>query len=237
MTDRIFDIEPVTWQELEGMVFQAFQEMGYDASRNHEIATVRGKVRVDVYAVQRSNPIPTIVLCECKHWNKAVDQNVIYSFRSVCADAGAHYGVVISKKGFQSGAVESREHTSIHLLTFAEFQNTFFDEWRSGIFIKLARMCDLLMPLVPFTAFYYHPHNAKLIAMLKDVNPFEKYQIFLGDNRYTDFFIERHEFPVTLIDPRGDPHILDKIVVRSPRQYFDIAAEGCKDACYHFNLG
>jgi hypothetical protein len=125
MTDRIFDIEPVTWQELEGMVFQAFQEMGYDARRNHEIATVRGKVRVDVYAVQRSNPIPTIVLCECKHWNTAVDQNVIYSFRSVCADAGAHYGVVISKKGFQSGAVESREHTSIHLLTLQNSKTLF----------------------------------------------------------------------------------------------------------------
>jgi hypothetical protein len=74
-------------------------------------------IDIDVYAVKRSNPIPTIVLCERKHWNKAVDQNVIYSFRSVCADAGAHYGVVISKKGFQSAAVESREHTSIHLLT------------------------------------------------------------------------------------------------------------------------
>src|SRR5215813_8551028 len=122
MTNLIFDIEPVTWQELEGMVFQAFQEMGYETRRNREIATARGRVRIDVYAVKRSNPIPTIVLCECKYWNKAVDQNVIYSFRSVCADAGAHYGVVISKKGFQSGAVESREHTNIHLLTFKEFQ-------------------------------------------------------------------------------------------------------------------
>lgn len=93
------------------------------------------------------------------------------------------------------------------------------------------------MPLVPFAAFHYRAHNTKLIERLGDVNPFEKYQIFLGDNCYTDFFIERHEFPVTLIGPRGDPHILDEIVVRSPRQYFDLAAAGCKDACHHFNLG
>ena len=55
MTDRIFDIEPVTWQELEGMVFQAFQEMGYDARRNHEIATVRGKVRIPVIVIGHSS--------------------------------------------------------------------------------------------------------------------------------------------------------------------------------------
>src|ERR1700730_16436453 len=159
MTDRIFDIEPVTWQELEGMVFQAFQEMGYDASSNHEIATARGKVRVDVYAVQRSNPIPTIVLCECKHWNKAVDQNVIYSFRSICSDAGAHYGLIVSKKGFQAGAHESREFTNIHLLDFVEFQNTFFDEWRSGVFMEFARLCDQVSFLLPGNPYYAYDKN------------------------------------------------------------------------------
>ncbi len=66
---------------------------------------------------------------------------------------------------------------------------------------------------------------------------YQKYQSFLGDHRYTDVFVDRQEIPVTIIDPRGDPHVLDEIVVRSPREYIDIAAEGCKNACHYFNLG
>src|SRR5438128_10182598 len=104
-----FDATPSKWQELEAMVAQAFAEMGYDTHRNHEVVTVRGRVKIDVHAVKTTTPIPTIVLCECKHWNKAVEQSVIHGFRSICADIGAHFGLVISKVGFQSGANETRE--------------------------------------------------------------------------------------------------------------------------------
>lgn len=165
------------------MVCQAFGEMGYDSSRNREISTARGKVRIDVHAIKLSNPIPTLVLCECKHWNKRVDQHIILSFRSVCSDVGAHYGLVISKEGFQSGATESRNYTNIHLLNFVEFQTTFFKEWRSGIFIKLARMRDSLMPLILGNLNYDDAIvlNAKaaLGEKLHGVQVFEKYEVFL----------------------------------------------------------
>ncbi len=47
---RIFDSQPNTWQELEVLVEQAFAEMGYESHRGHELSTVRGKVKIDVYA-------------------------------------------------------------------------------------------------------------------------------------------------------------------------------------------
>src|SRR6266545_3210589 len=119
MPSRIFDSPPSTWEQLEIMVAQAFSEMGYESDRNHEVMTVRGRVKIDVYAVKRSTPIPTVVLCECKHWSKPVEQNVIYGFRSICSDVGAHFGLIISKAGFQLGAKETREATNIHLLDFS----------------------------------------------------------------------------------------------------------------------
>ena len=140
MTGNFFDNVPETWQELEEMVQQAFAEMGYESSRNHKLKTVRGTVDIDVHAIKSSTPIPTVVLCECKHWDKPVPQNVIHGFRTVCSDAGAHFGLIISKKGFQPGAEETRTATNVHLMNFEEFQSTFFSEWRAGAMMMLANL-------------------------------------------------------------------------------------------------
>src|SRR5262245_57201905 len=118
-----YDHEPSSWQELEELTLQAFKEMGYESNRNYQLVTVRGTVRIDVHSIKTSSPIPTIVLCECKYWDKPVDQNAILSFRTICQDAGAHYGLIISRKGFQSGAAATRVSTNVHLMTFTEFQD------------------------------------------------------------------------------------------------------------------
>jgi hypothetical protein len=235
MSRLIFDHEPQTWQELEALIFQAFSEMLYETYRDREVTTVRGTVAIDVHATKKSTPIPTVVLCECKYWNKAVDQNVIYSFRSICSDAGAHYGLIVSKKGFQASAHESREFTNIHLLDFVEFQNTFFDEWRSGVFMEFARLCDQVSFLLPGNPYYAYDKDLKM--KLEGVDVFEKYSIFFGAGRYTDYFIERREFPVKMVDPRGDAHVLDVINVKSPREYFEIGKQAVKDLRAHFSPG
>lgn len=234
MAHRIFDSEPLTWQDLELMVAQAFEEMGYESHRNEEISTVRGKVRIDVHAIKRSSPIPTHVLCECKYWNTPVDQNVIHSFRSICSDIGAHYGLIISKRGFQSGAAASREHTNIHLLNFEEFQATFFSEWRSGISMRFIRMSDLLRPLIPMNPYFID--DAILQEKLRSIDTFEKYAILIGPGGFTDYFIRGGEFPAVITDPRGDPRVLNKITVNSYREYFEIASQGCADARAYFGL-
>lgn len=215
------------------MVEQAFAEMGYESHRGHEVATVRGKVKIDVYAVKRNAPIPTVVLCECKHWAKAVEQSVVYGFRSVCADAGAHFGLIISKAGFQSGARETREATNIHLLDFDAFQETFFEEWRTGIFMKFAQMTDALMPIVnnEFTL-----KDPVIRTKLEGVNPFVKYAMFFGERSFRAYFIERDDLPVELADPRGDPRHVEHITIASFREYFEVASQGATDARRHFGI-
>ena len=230
----IFDREPNTWEELEEMVNQAFQEMGYESNRNQELSTARGKVIMDVQAIKKSNAIPTHILCECKYWNKPIDQNVIYSFRSICSDIGAHYGLIISRKGFQSGAKESREYTNIHLLNFLEFQEKYFQEWRSGIFMQFAQMFDRLLPIAPGNPNIVH--NPELLIKIHPVNVSIKYSMFFGFNRYTDHFIKRKKFPIKIIDPRGDPTKLTKIKINTHREYYDIGKKAFDDACNYFEL-
>lgn len=215
------------------MVEQAFAEMGYESHRGHELATVRGKVKIDVYAVKRSTPIPTVVLCECKHWVKAVEQGVVYAFRSVCSDVGAHFGLIISKAGFQPGASETREATNIHLLDFNAFQETFFQEWRTGIFMKFVQMQDTLVPLV-YNRFI--PKDPVLESKLKGVNLFVKYEMFFGKRSFQAYFVEHGDLPVELADPRGDPRDIKPISIASFREYFEVASQGAADARKHFGI-
>jgi hypothetical protein len=234
MTKSIFDHNPGTWQELEEMVRQAFQEMGYGVERNYEVYTVRGKVKIDVYAVNEKTPIPTIVLCECKHWNKPVEQSVVYSFRTICADIGAHYGLIISKKGFQSGAEKTRESTNIHLLDFVQFQETFFNEWKQGVYMSFAKMGAKLVHLMPG-----NPNSIIDSSLLCKYEPsylFEKYSIFFGSNYYISYFLGDENFPIEVIDPRGDPNNSNKIIISSHREYFEISKEAYKNVCEYFNI-
>lgn len=233
-----FDDGPSTWQDLETMTELAFAEMGYQSKRKHNIETVRGAVEIDVYAVKRSSPIPTIVLCECKHWDKPVPQSVVHGFRSVCADAGAHFGLIISKKGFQAGAGSARVATNIHLMNFVEFQETFFDEWRVGISMLMAKMRDELLPIFRADA-GMSEYGLDLVNSdtISGVNVSQKYSMFFGlDGSFSSYHFQGKKFPDTFNDPRGDPRIISKVTVHSYREYVNLAHEALMECKKRFKL-
>lgn len=58
--------------------------------------------------------------------------------------------------------------------------------------------------------------------------------MFLVDNGFADFFILGKPFPVEMTDPRGDPRVITKIVVKTPRQYYEIGVQAEADARRYF---
>jgi hypothetical protein len=238
MPRSFFDHEPTNWQELEQLIQQAFEEMGYESNRNYPLVTVRGTARIDVHAVRTSSPIPAIVLCECKYWDKPVDQNAILSFRTICQDAGAHYGLIISRRGFQVGAEASRSYTNVHLMNFAEFQDTFFDEWKHGALTMLTRMRDQLLPIQRAIE-GNQKYGLDLVDELaiQGIDYFNKFAILMGwDHKYSDYFIEDKGFPAAIIDPRGDPLQIARVTVNSHREYLEIARQAVVENIARFNL-
>jgi hypothetical protein len=207
MSNKIFDHKPKTWQELEKMVYTAFAEMGYESKKNITIKTIRGHIAIDVMAIDNKTPIQTTVVCECKHWNKRVNQQTIHAFRSVCADVGAHYGLVIAKNGFQSGAKLTRQNTNICLLDFDQFQDKYFPKWREAIFMKIVAMRDTFLPKL------YRDEKLVSKALLK-------YSLF---EKVSDYFILNERFPISIVDPRGDINSKTSITLISHRHFFDIA--------------
>lgn len=125
----IYASTPTNWQDLQIKVAQVFRDLGFRTEVEKKTNLVRGGAEIDVYAVDKTQNPETIYVCECKNWGTLVPQAVVHSFRTVVADAGAHHGLLVSKKGFQKGSYAAAQQTNIKLLTWEEFQEMFEDRW------------------------------------------------------------------------------------------------------------
>src|SRR5690349_14180800 len=103
----IFDHEPEGWRQLQDLVAQLFSEIGCEVRLSERVKLVRGAKEIDVLVRDPQITPPSIYLCECKFWSKPIPQETIHAFRTVVADFGAHRGFIISRIGFQSGAIEA----------------------------------------------------------------------------------------------------------------------------------
>lgn len=120
---------PEGWKDLETLVTAILNESGMDATHQVNLDLPRGNVDVDVYAEETVDGIVHRIVCECKNWKHNIPKEVVHAFRTVMQETGANRGYIISRMGFQSGAVEAAKATNVNLVTFEEFQERYFDKW------------------------------------------------------------------------------------------------------------
>lgn len=149
MTNR----KPKTWIELQVMVAHYFNYSGYQAITPYKIETVRGEVEVDVF-VKTDNELGNRVICECKFWNTPIPQEKIHAFRTVAADSGASLGIIISKVGFQEGAMLAADKSNIKLFTWEQFLEYLFEKWFT---YRKKRLQNISKPLSVYTDPYDIP--------------------------------------------------------------------------------
>lgn len=147
---------PETWVDLQNEVNKIFIECGFEAETPKIIETVRGKVEVDVYAIDSSLKPATVYICECKHWKSAVPQTIIHGFRTIVSDYGANWGLIISLNGYQSGSFEAIRNTNIKLLDWFEFQKLFEERWYKECFRR--QLSNVAEPLIDYT----EPFNSRI---------------------------------------------------------------------------
>ncbi|WP_316237021.1 restriction endonuclease [Bradyrhizobium sp. SZCCHNR1015] len=82
----------------------------------------RGHYDVDVFAEETIEGITYRILCECKNWRTKVPQEKVHAFRTIMQETGANRGYIVSRTGFQAGAIEAAQATNIELVTYAQFQ-------------------------------------------------------------------------------------------------------------------
>jgi restriction system protein len=128
---------PKDWRDLQKKVAEILADIGFKTEIEKELITARGKTEVDVFAIDESQLPPATYLCECKHWESKIPQTIVHSFRTIVQDYGANFGLIISKRGFQSGAYDAVKNTNIKLVNWYEFQDIFEDKWFPAITDRL----------------------------------------------------------------------------------------------------
>lgn len=152
---KIFERVPRDWRDLQVLVGQLFEELGYQVQIGQKVQLLRGGTKeVDVRIIDNGSP-PSVYLCECKHWKARVDQEVVHAFRTVVDDQGANHGFIISTSGFQSGARSATQNTTTKVLTFEELQQRFFEPWRLA-------MAQRHMPAARSLKLYSDPSEGQL---------------------------------------------------------------------------
>lgn len=86
--------------------------------------------QIDVYWEYKIADTLFRVAIECKNYNSKVSIGKVRDFHSVLNDIGNIQGIMVSRKGFQSGAKEYGEHYGINLKEIREPEN---DDWKGRI--------------------------------------------------------------------------------------------------------
>ena len=139
---------PSTWEELQDLVAQLLNQAGYHAVSPCTIDTVRGTVEVDVF-IESPDVFVKTIICECKFWKTPVTKEKVHAFRTVVHDSGAALGLLISRVGFQSGAVEAAKLSNVRLLTWEEFTDQIAERW---IITQLRHLKKYSEPISVYTA-------------------------------------------------------------------------------------
>lgn len=153
-TTMIENPNPRNWRVLQAGVCRILNEIGLTAEIGKVVDTPRGKVQIDVFAVDEQSVDNIKYIVECKNWAKAVPQSVVHSFTTVMHEVAANIGFIVSKRGLQAGATQYTQHTNIVGLSYADFQHRYFKVWYEKYFVT--KIGDVVDPL----AQYVEPFNS-----------------------------------------------------------------------------
>ena len=145
---------PDDWKELQSGVQRLLRNIGLDAEKEVEVETPRGKVELDVFAVDVRSVDKIRYVVECKNWNTSIPQSVVHAFTTVMHETGGNIGFIVSKHGLQSGAERYTQNTNIIGLTYLELQQRYFAVWWERYFCPLVgdtadRVLEYVEPFSP----------------------------------------------------------------------------------------
>ena len=226
----IFDRKPTDWSGLQILVGQLFAELGCGVEIGKKLPLVRGAKEIDVWVKDSETSPASEYLCECKYWSRPVTQETVHSFRTIVADYGAHRGIIVSKSGFQSGAIEASKNTTIDLMTFESLQDTFYKRWRRSMPKRYMAYADALFP-------YWDPSGGRRPPL--NWNDEDRRNLQLLVEAYHPFcligpWMENTNFAVRL--PMALPVLNDRLEVvgetkiETYRQFYDFMEGNKEDA-------
>jgi hypothetical protein len=112
----LMERDPENWKEMEIVALAYLVMNGYTAQRSITLKGVRGKHKVDVFGEAYKDDMIFKVIVECKYWNQKVKKQQVATLASIMEDIGVSKGIIISRIGFQIGAIRYAAQRPIELL-------------------------------------------------------------------------------------------------------------------------
>lgn len=109
------------WYQFQENICNHLKQLGLKADTNITVQGLRAKHDIDILVKSKHFGFDFMWLIEAKHWNTKIPKERVATMMSIIGDIGAEKGFIISKKGFQSGAISLANKTNISLMTFDEF--------------------------------------------------------------------------------------------------------------------
>lgn len=111
--------ESAPWKEYEQAVTQFLQAIGENAQVTHDVKLPDAETGLprqrDVWIEwSLAGHFPVKALVSCKHLARALDQQDIDHFRGEMLSARANVGIIYSKAGFRSGAIQKARELGFH---------------------------------------------------------------------------------------------------------------------------
>lgn len=217
----IIERDPENWQDLQKFTAKVFFEMGCKPEVEKTIKTVRGSVEIDVYVLDPAHTPPLILICECKYWSKRIPKHVVHSIRTVAADCGANRVYLISKEGFQKGAIEAADNSNVVLVNWLDFQKIFYSRWVQSMTKKLYKYADIIFEYMDvfndrMGKVDWTEENKNLHASLM-----LRSSIYIYANRWVRSGESIISFPMKTRNPKTQGG--EEIILRNYREYFDMA--------------
>lgn len=218
---EIFSEPPNDWMQLELLVAEILNQCGFNTERGKQISTVRGIVDIDVYAEDYSSTPSSVYLIECKYWNTNIPQTVIHSFRTIVSDYGSQHGLIIARKGFQSGAYEATKNTNIHLLSWKDFLSLFEKRWLQN---RIRTVSHTAKPL----GIYNDPLDVSDYLDQLSKDEILHYNKLCSD--YMKYYIYSHKLTYEEIESKEQ---IDNIIQIAQKEFDDISFNNYTDFFDH----
>lgn len=231
---HVFNTRPSTWHDLQNFVGQLFTEIGYTVEISTVISLVRGNKEIDVFVQDHESEYGTTFLIECKFWNKPVNQETVHAFHTVINDAGANFGFIVSKKGFQSGSYEAAQKTNIKLVTLEELEDRFYKKWQVGMAKKFMPLADLLFPYWDMVGGKQPQGGGISWDTLQLLNRAYNPYIRLSPGDVGNF--REREYPQILPVLDDSFAIIDYITLNNDRDYFGFLESNATKSMRHYQL-
>ncbi|WP_227355913.1 restriction endonuclease [Haladaptatus salinisoli] len=103
------------YQQLVAAFYQTEKDVRAEEEYPYPLNTADESDDIDVVLWDNSGAFETVVLIECKFKGRNIDKGVVRDLGGSISDSDAHRGVIISKQGFQSGAIKRAESKGIDL--------------------------------------------------------------------------------------------------------------------------